>query len=794
MIEDVTTKQKEGYYEKILHIIFLSIVFLTPIFFIPLNSIPTQFWTSTFFAIGALLAILVYVSQGLKTGSVYLPTRKSFGFFIFIIPVVYLLSGLLNGPTRMNFIGYTFDIGAVGFIALSFTFIFLVSIFFNDKKRIINAQIAFLLSSIVIAVFIVSRMIFGVDFLSFGIFNKITNTTLGNWNNVGIFFGTVSILSFFSYEMLNLNRLTKFFLLFILISSFFFLAIVNFEMVWYTLVAVTFLFILYSAFGSSVGSSESFSIKVMLKKIPIVTGIIFLISLTFVIYGDSMGQYLSVKFGIENVEVRPSFTATYQIAKTTLVESPFLGSGPNTFLNEWLINKPKDVVNTIFWNTDFNNGVGLIPTFVITTGALGFLSWILYIGYFIYVGLKSIFQKNLDVFTKYFVVSSFFISLYLWVMMFVYVPSVAIFVLHVFFNGLFFASRNLAGMTSVERKNFVLTPKSGFVGSIVLLFVFVTSLSLAFELYKSSKSVWFFQKSAQALNIQNDVDLSEKYMIKAINLIPHDIYYRALSEIELVKLQKIVSQDTTKVSQTEIQKQFSDVLSNAIKASLSSEKANPQNYLNWISAGRVYEAVSNPEMNVENAFENAEIQYKEALRLNPYNPSIYMLLSRLSVTKGDLKKSRDYALEAIKLKRNYVDAYFFLSQIEVTDNNLPAAILSVTVASVIDPTNVGTFFQLGLLKYNSKDYAGAVLSFEKALSISPDYANAKYFLGLSYDFVGQKQKAIKEFQDLSKTNPDNIEVKNILQNLLSGKSALLNSTNSSPEKSRDLPVTESAQQ
>src|SRR3989338_8177488 len=55
-----------------------------------------------------------------------------------------------------------------------------------------------------------------------------------------------------------------------------------------------------------------------------------------------------------------------------------VGSGPNQFVGEWLMSKPSAVNQTIFWNTDFNYGVGLIPTFIVTTGLLGIIAWLIF--------------------------------------------------------------------------------------------------------------------------------------------------------------------------------------------------------------------------------------------------------------------------------------------------------------------------------------------------------------------------------------------------------------------------------
>jgi tetratricopeptide (TPR) repeat protein len=418
------------------------------------------------------------------------------------------------------------------------------------------------------------------------------------------------------------------------------------------------------------------------------------------------------------------------------------------------------------------------------------LSWLLFFGFYLYLGFKSIFLNIEDNFINYLLSSSFFVSIYLWTMSIVYIPSTVIFILTLFFTGLFFASLYASGIISVSERKLITSPVKGFAYSLLIIVSFFSCLFLGYELIQNSKSLWYYQKSSYALNTVGDADLSEKYMQSAVALEPLDVYYRALSEIELVKLNKIVSQDVKKVKPELIQQEFKDTLSSAISAGLSAKNSDQSNYLNWIALGRVYDAVSLPDLNIAGAYDNAELSYNEALKRNPKNPGIFVLLARLAATKKDYNKAENYALQATKIKSNYLDAYFILSQIEVANQNINKAIDAVKASSVIDPTNPATFFQLGLLKYNIKDYSGAIESLEHATNMTPEYANAKYFLGLSYEAIGEHDKAIKEFQDLKVTNPDNADVDTILTNLLVGKSLFANTSDKKPEKGKSLPLKE----
>lgn len=797
------TQPKKNVLSKIPYFILLVMVFLVPIFFVPVASISIQFGTSLLFAFCVIVSVIVYIISGLMSGSLDLPKPSKYIIgFTAIVPIVYTLAGISNGFSRMAFFGYTFDISTVGFILLGFAYLFLVSLIFREKTAVFYSYFAFVLSSILLSLFILVRIIFGADVMSFGLFTNLTATPVGSWNNIGIFFGICAMLSLLTFQMVNTSKFMKAVLTVALLFSLFILVLVNFSVIWIILAISAFLFILYSMFSFQNDDLTPVSFSLRLRKVPVYPVLVFIISVVFVLFSGAVinketkmqfGSYLPAKLGVLNTEVRPDFETTMGIAKNTILLKPLFGSGPNTFVNQWLAYRPDEVVSDVLWNVDFTNGIGLIPTFAVTTGIVGVLSWLLFLGYYVFLGVKSIFTRIGDPFVRYLLTSSFFVSLYLWIMTFVYVPSTVVFIMTFFFTGLFFASVHLAGIIKIETKMFSLNPRAGFVSSLIFVICFVASVSLGWGLWKNSESLWYFQKSSYAINTLGDIGASENHMLKAIEAVPNDIYFRALVQIEVLKLNAIVSQDPKKVKPEEIQKQFSDTLTNAIKSGMAATDVDKSNYLNWISLGQVYEAVSNPALKIEGAYESAQFSYREALARNPKNPAILVLLSRSALTKGDLKVAKDYALQSITQKRNYLDAYFLLSQIEVASNNIRGAIDSVVAATVIDPTNPAIFFQLGLLKYNIQDFKGAIEALEKATTMTPDYANAKYFLGLSYEATGKHAEAIKQFEDLRKTNPDSKEVEAILTNLLAGNPIFKNAEDSTPENGKKLPVKEKVQ-
>ena len=772
--------------EKISFLILFLISFLIPLFFIPLTFISTNFSTSLLFGFGVVVSFILYVLSIFLSGSFnhIKSSAVALGLFI-VVPLTYFLAGISNGFSRMTFVGLMLDMSTVGFIILCFVYLFLVSVLFRDSTRVFYALTAFLISSIIFSFFVLLRIVFGAQFLSFGIFNSITSTMVGSWNNVAIISNISVLLSLISLSMLEMSRVMKAVCGLVFVISMFLLVLVNFNFVWIALGSFSLLFILYMAFYPREILVTGVTFMTRLRTISIYWFCTFIISIIFMIFGNTIVSHLGKTLSIENIDVRPSLQVTNNIAKQTISIHPLFGSGPNSFTSQWLVYKPADITNTVFWNTDFQYGIGLLPTFVVTTGLLGLISWFIFLLGFVYLGWKTLFGNILDTYNRYVSVTTFSISLFLWIMTIVYVPSVVLFVLTFFFTGLFLASVSDTGTLPLEVVPLAARSQKGFIWTLFFTALSILGIFLCYGLYKDAQSLYYFQKSSSIYNATADSEVTENLLTHAIALVPADTYFRGFAQIEINKLSSIVTLDPKKVSNEEIQKQIISTFTKAVNAGLSARNSDPSNYLNWVALGQVYE--SGVPLKISGSYENAQFSYIEALKRNPKNPGILLQLAKLEVENTNIPSAITFTQEAIAMKPNYLDAYYLLAQIAIANKDLKGAINSVTQATLINPSDPLLLFQLGYLKFSAGDYIGAVTSLQKSVTLSPQYANAKYYLGLSFEALGQHDNAIAEFRDLQKTNPDNTSIVTILSALQSGKSIYQNATASTTIKSIKKP-------
>lgn len=779
----------------ILGIIFL----LIPVFFLPSTTVSLMSAKGALVVVGVVIAFVSFVISLIQEGRFAFP-KNLLSLSLIIIPLSVLISAIFSNTFDKSFIGYGIEAGGVVFILSAVFLTFLTGFSFEKKERGFYAYLIFFASFVFVALYQFIRIIAEQNTLSFGIFHGTTSNLLGSWNDLSIFFGLTAILSIVTIEMLKLNKLFKTLAFASLIISICYLAVVNFSTTWWVISLFSLIFFLYVISFDRFSQSQEFSrdvridggesnTSVKLRKISFVSLALLLVSLVFVFFGTAIGEKIATNLNIASLEVRPSWGTTYSVISSSLKDNLLTGAGPNNFASAWMMHKPSGINETVFWNTDFSFGIGFIPSLFATTGLVGILSWIFFFISLLWLGVRAIFQPISDLFSRYLLVSSFITTLFLWFMTIVYVPGVAMIAMTFFFTGLFIASLYREKLLKQVPLSLVHHPKLSFITVLFLVVLLIGGLSLGYLVVQKTLALSYYQKGIIAAQQENNIDKAEEYIVKAINTRQEDVFYRALSEVKLVRVdQALLKPNATAESvREEFQRNTADAIENARRAT----EISPQNYQNWLSLARVYAALVPPPFSIPGAYENAKKIYEEAFKLNPSNPNIPLLLARLEVSNGDLKAARSYVEKSIALKSNYAEAHFLSAQIEVTEGNISQAIPSLETAIILSPQNAGLFFQLGLLKYNDRNWSGAIEAFGNAIKMVPEYANARYFLGLALERVGERQAAIAQFEELAKTNSDNKEVTLILDNLKSGKSPFTDvkaPLDNKPEKRATLPI------
>jgi tetratricopeptide (TPR) repeat protein len=518
---------------------------------------------------------------------------------------------------------------------------------------------------------------------------------------------------------------------------------------------------------------------------------VLVVSLVLILGGSSFSGFLSRTLKISNIDVRPNISSTMNLVIDGWKANPLIGIGPNKFSNLWNQNRPDGVNLTNFWSTDFASGFGYVPTLVAETGVLGTAAFLAFLVLFARLGFRAIFSHHEDPRRKLMLTSSFFTALYFWVMSFIYTSSIAVIGLSFLFTGIFISALVVFDVSRRSEVNLFGNPKLNFASVFVIVVLIISTIAGGYFTWERITASTVFARGEQALNT-GDTAKAAGLFAKAALMANSETYWRATANSFLLLLQnKMNSIGSAQAVDEATRAEIQNYIGNAVLSADNAVKADRKNYLNYFVLGNIYESLAARGM--PDAAGLARQNYEEARKYSPKNPGIPLVMARLSMTEGKADAALAELDQSLALKPNFTDAFFMKAQIEVLRNNIMGAIKSVEDATLVDPFNAGLYFQLGLLKYNVRDWRGAAAAFERAVAIVPNYANAKYFLGLTYDTLGRGDEATAQFEDLTKSNPDNQEVKFILENLKAGRDPFSNAKppiDEKPEKRSEPPLEE----
>lgn len=777
---------------KMTFLITLGLIFLAPLFFIPGGALSLASAKSALFSLLIVAAILVFLYETWRDGTISLP-RNYLLVAAALLPVVYLLSSMLATPSSLSLLGYNLEIGTFGYMLLGASALILVAIIFSDVTRFLSALIALFASLSILALFMVVKILTGGSSLVLGNFGGNMGNPLGGWTDLAVVFGLLAVFATLAVGIIPMKRSIKIMLYGVFILATLLLVVINFSTAFALTLGASILLYLYFSkiekhflfsLSGDTGEKGFFSRATFL---PIVLGVIsllFLINPTISETRGRLGDVVSGAFGVQNTDVRPTLSATLGISKSVLSQVALLGSGPNTFGQDWLIFKPASINATPFWGVAFPFGVGFIPTQIATTGILGTAIWIAFFVLLLILGVKILGGIPESRGARFVLISSLFISLFLWIASLLYAPSATVLLIAFLFAGLLVAIGRETGIISSRVFSLKETSQHRFVSIILLLLITLGAFYIGWVGTARTIAAYHFKKAADLSNTAGTpIQAVEDHLNTAVRFAPVDAHYTAISQLNFAKAQAAANAVTPNQSAGEAdgtgqagtspevqQKIFQESLSKAIQAARAAVGVNPASYSNWVSLGLIYSALVPEPLSVEGAYENAQFAYAEAYKRNPANPELPLLLAQLEVNKGNIDNARSYIRRSIALKEDYADAYLMLARLEIAQDNIPGAVASTEALAQLAPNNAGIHFELGVLKYSNKDYEGARASLARALELVPNYANAKYYLALSLSELGRTGEARQHLEELLATNPDSQPIKDAIKALGNNRS------------------------
>jgi len=668
-------RQEYSQHHKAEFLIIILGIFLLPFIRFSLSNIPVVADKDLLVVVVSVGALMAWLLGRLVDNKISFP-RSSILYGLGLIWLTQLLASAFSVNPAVSFAGTLFSPDSFIFFSSLFIIALISSLVFQSLSRVVMLYLAFYAG--VFMVFIVQSigLFSGVDF--WGLFSTAPLSLLGGWYDLAVLFGLALLIALVFVEYFPSGAFFRRMGWLAIIVSILGLIYINFTLLWWFIGVISLILIFFPC----------------KSKFAITPTIIVVISLLCIFLGRAGGpiQNLMDKLGPVPVDVRPSWQGTYGIAIQSLKEYPLLGVGPGLFSREWVKYKDRSVNSTAYWDVDFNNGVGYIPSQIVSSGLLGALAWFI----FLVILAKQGFRALITLFNKnpreiYFLAITV-AMLYLWTSLLIYSVGPVILMFTFIFTGLFVAYKVFNGTTNSITISFSIYPKLKMPFTFLIVVLGLIGIAVGYGRFENYRALRALNQSFD-FETKGNVPEAINTVNKAISYDGRDVYHRHASDMyfsAFTRASSVLSSGNEEEIRT-IAGYFGSAVFEAQKAI----SYDPTNYLNYLKLGNVYESVVS--VKISGAYDEAKVAYQKSFYLNPNSPAIPYVLARL----------------------------------EVIDNNVPKAI----------------------------EYLN------QSLSIKPNYSPARYFLGLAYLKMDKQDLALVELENAFKLDPDNNELKEIIDNV-----------------------------
>ena len=392
------------------------------------------------------------------------------------------------------------------------------------------------------------------------------------------------------------------------------------------------------------------------------------------VYGSSM-KALNIKTATEvSLQQRTAADISISVLKQS-AQTFFLGSGPGTFVYDYVKHKPQSLSQDNFaWNVTFYAGASEIMNRIATTGLLGIIALLLIISMWTVECFRTLTAGEED---EGLPLAIFVGWLAIVAAMFYYPFNFSLAMLFWIFLGLIVAMDE-EKTVSLPLKSVRLT----YAATLIFLAVMVLELGL---LVWNTKRYYAEAEYLLAFNAlqKNNLTSAIGHLESAANSTDRlqDNYLIGLSQIYLAQAQQELSNQDTKPE--DAIKAASPYIQTAVQvAMLSTNIANPNNSANWAARGYVYFQL----VGISDGFDTWAINmYNKALNLDPNNPSLWTQLGQIYALKKDMAKARDSFNKAVTLRSQLIDPHYYLAVLDDQQGDKAGAINELEAISGLLP-------------------------------------------------------------------------------------------------------------
>lgn len=777
-------------YARITYLVGLALALLVVS---PIDWMPTPLLKIAVFATVLAVSVILFTLGGGVREVLKAPGRVWAIAVALALPLAYLLSWAYSTDRSVALTGVGNEIDTVLFAFIA-ALTFLLGFGLFRTMRSIKALVGTIGIAVIIAAIFQYVSILAGAYVLPAVFADKSISLVGKWNDFGMLMAIGMLFVLARLELGDDEGWRRYVYIAGLALLFVLIVLVQFNFIWWFTIAGAAVIALLK-WLPQIHAGEAGSSPVQPSRIPWFAGSAAAVCLIFLVFGTAIVARLPAFLSVPSLEVRPSMSTTLEIASAShpAFMQTLVGTGPNTFTDNWLQHKPLSVNQTPFWSVDFLTGFSVLSTAFVTLGLMGVIAWLLPV----VLVLMSLWQlrsiRRMAAHERLTLLSLGLASTFLWVGAIAYAGSQDMVLLAFATAGALWATEAAARRGAERQATVAPEGRLRVMGTAAVAFVLV--LVVVVPAFASARQFLSYSYQQQAAK-----RLAERDIVGAARLTDTSQSIRQTGDnlrlgiaISFARMQELAAASTSPTTIDAMRSQFQAALEGAIVQGQRAATLHPNDYQAYASLGQVYEFLV--PLKVPGAYESGQAAYSKAMEINPTNPTLPLLLARLEAThdlKANEKTVAELLNKSISLKPNYTDAFLFAEQVAVAQNDLPTATRAAEAAVASNPQNPALWFQLGLFYYTAANWNDAFKSFQNAVSLQGDYANAKYFLGLSAHKLGDNPAAMQQFRDLTVSNPDNAEVKLILSNLEAGKDPFAGQTppQPPPEARDEAPVEE----
>lgn len=709
---------------------------------------------------------LAWAIARLAEGAVRLP-RGPLLYAGFALVIAYVVSAVFAGWPSSAIVGQGIEQDTLTAVMVFFASFALTALLFTGQQSGVRAALRTLAIGLTVLLAYQAAYLFFPGF-NLGILSGNTANLLGSWHDLGILAGFTLFMSLALFRSDIFSGAWRFLLFALALLALFMLVVVHFADVLWATAALLLLGFLASARSSMQAEGLTLMRAATRAAILLVLAVVLALGAYM---GPQLWDRLPAPILVTQVEVRPSWQGTFDVGRQSLgaPTSLLFGTGPNSFIREWGQHKPEGVNTTPFWNSDFNYGVGIIPTSVFTAGLLATLAWLALA--LIVLGLFVRFIREVRPLSTGRTLFGFLLAgvAYLIVFHMIYTPGVALTALTFMLLGF------LAVVVSGDRPPRMLSTGSvaGATAFALAIFCAVPAVFASGLIGREVASNIYVNRAARAYNISGDIAKASANLQTSLAISSrNDRAHRAAAELGIVEFLKLAAQGEPATQ--EAREKLRATLEGAIQHGLTAISIDDANYQNWLVLAQVYGSFAGA--NVEGAYEQAKQNYERAFEANPTNPVPKLRLAQLAASQNDAAGTRAYLQEALALKPDFAAALYLLSQAEAAAGNGDAAVQAAAATVQLVPDDPIGWFNLGFILYSGGMYQDAAASLEQAVVRANDYSNALFFLGLSYYQMQRPQDAVIAFQRVLELNPDQAWLQAGIEDVQAGRQPFVENT------------------